>query len=156
MESFQCLISILFLFLAQQLGWCFLENHTGAQQRWKKEFSTFKVLWLQKNLTLFAIILDVSFLPLICLFQLFNMFYSISAVAEILLNTPHSQCLFPNTLLIQLGIILSRNCPPTQLHRMLSGAILWRKSYVLVLLLHQSFSLSISLRSLSVKHVDKP
>lgn len=84
--------------------WCTIEMEEG-------EFSTFKVL--QKNLTLLAIILDVSFLPLIGLFQMFNMFYSVSAVAEVLLNTPHSQCLFPNTLLIQLGIILSRNCPPT-------------------------------------------
>lgn len=149
MECFQCLISILFLFLVQQLKWCVCENHTGTQQR-EKSFQLLRFCDYRK--TYLSGHCYNSKVLYFAIFEMFTMFYSLYPVAVILFKSYPSAsfqllCPFRWTLFFQ-GTILPQN----QWLRMLSGAILWNSSYVLVLLMHQSF-LSISLH-ISMKYRD--
>lgn len=78
------------------------------------EFSTCKVLWLQKNSNLGHYYHAKNFwFAIIKCFEMFTMFYSWYPVAVILFKS-YSQCLFPITLPLQMDIILSRNYPPTK------------------------------------------
>jgi len=97
-----------------------------------------------------VIILNVSVLQLICFFEMFIMFYSLDAVAAILLKS-YPQSLFPNTLPIQMGMILSRNCLPTEIND--TGCFQELSCGISrMCFLHQSFLLSISSCDLSEIH----